>query len=268
MTKHSNWDVNWDVIPQEDKSAFESMAGLLQSPMESITQDSSSGVSKLSLGRNYYVKAYTGRGGERLKQLLGISRYHREYKNLNYFKELGLGTPEIAAFGGEHVLGFLRSGALVTVEVSDSVTLEQLLESGEFYLKGRVVVRGLLDQLAWAVRTLHQRGFFHRDLKTRNILVRDFGGQCELYFFDCPSGHHPPGFLQRRSIMRDLAYLERGMRGYIRSADLLYLFKAYRACEKLSGEDKQLAVATLQYYGKRRMTRERREREELRARNS
>jgi len=268
MIKHSNWDVNWDAIPKEDRSAFESMPELLQTSMEPITQDSSSGVSKLSLGKNYYVKAYTGRGGERMKQLLGISRYHREQKNLSYFTELGLGTPDIAAYGGEHVFGFLRSGALVTVEVTNSVTLEQLLESGEFYSKGRIAVRELLDQLARAVRTLHQRGFFHRDLKTRNILVRDFGGQCELFFFDCPSGHHPPRFLQRRSIMRDLAYLERGMRGHIRNTDLLYLYKAYRSCEKLSEEDKQLGIATLQYYGKRRMTRERRGREALRARNS
>jgi tRNA A-37 threonylcarbamoyl transferase component Bud32 len=268
MIKKNTWDVNWSVVPSEDRAAFESMSGLLKAPMETITRDSISGVSRLSLSQDYYVKAYTGRGGERLKQLLGISRFHRELRNLRYFAELGLGTPEIAASGQESFMGFLRSGALVTVGVSDSVTLEQLLESGQFYSQGRGAVRELLDQLAQAVKILHQRGFFHRDLKTRNILVRGFGGECELFFFDCPSGHHPRGHLQRRSVMRDLAYLERGLRGHVHRADLLYLYKAYRGRDKLSDKDRKLAIATLDYYGKRRMTRKRRGREEQRARNS
>jgi serine/threonine protein kinase len=143
------------------------------------------------------------------------------------------------------------------VGVSDAITLEQLLESGEFYASGRPAARQLLDQLAHALRLLHQRGFFHRDLKTRNILVRGFGGQCELFFFDCPSGHHPPAFRVPKCVMRDLAYLERGLRGHLRKVDLLYLYKAYRDCEKLSDEDKALAIATLNYYGQRRMTRKR-----------
>jgi serine/threonine protein kinase len=165
-------------------------------------------------------------------------------------------------------MGFLRSGALVTVGVSDSVTLEQLLESGQFYSQGRGAARELLDQLAQAVKVLHQRSFFHRDLKTRNILVRGFGGECELFFFDCPAGQHPPAFLRGRSVMRDLAYLERGLRGHVHRVDLLYLYKSYRGCDRLSEEDRKLGIATLQYYGNRRMNRERREREELRARSS
>ena len=256
MTKQSTWDVNWPVIPDEDRAVFESRSSLMKAPAEVITRDNYSGVSKLSLRSDYYVKTYSGRG-ERLKQLLGISRFHREQKNLRYFSELGLATPAIAASGHHSRLGFLLSGTLVTVGVGDSLTLEQLLESGAFYASGRPAARQLLDQLAHALRLLHQRGFFHRDLKTRNILVRGFGARCELFFFDCPSGHHPPAFRLPKCVMRDLAYLERGLRGHLRKVDLLYLSKAYRDCEKLSDEDKALGIATLNYYGQRRMTRKR-----------
>ena len=83
----------------------------------------------------------------------------------------------------------------------------------------------------------------------------------ELFFFDCPSGHHPPRLLLRRGIVRDLAHLEEGLRAHVRRADLLYMYKQYRGCEKLRDEDKALARDALSYYSKRRMTRKRRLRE-------
>jgi hypothetical protein len=95
--------------------------------------------------------------------------------------------------------------------------------------------------------------------------VQDNGDACKLYFFDCPSGYHPPHFLRRRSAMRDLAYLERGLRGQVRAADLLYAYKCYRGVDKLGPDDRKLALATLKYYGNRRMTRKRRLRAASRA---
>jgi hypothetical protein len=66
----------------------------------------------------------------------------------------------------------------------------------------------------------------------------------------------------RRGIVRDLAHLEDGLRGHVRKVDLLYLYKQYRGCEKLSPEDKALARDALSYYAQRRMTRKRRRRAE------
>jgi hypothetical protein len=61
--------------------------------------------------------------------------------------------------------------------------------------------------------------------------------------------------------VRDLAHLEDGLRGYVRPVDLLYMYKQYRGCDKLSEQDKMLARDALTYYAKRRMTRKRRRRE-------
>jgi serine/threonine protein kinase len=131
-------------------------------------------------------------------------------------------------------------------------------------------VRAIFDHLARAVRVLHEQGFYHKDLKTRNILVRrncpassgSRDNEPELFFFDCPSGRHLPHFLFRRAMVRDLAHLEEGLHGHVRRVDLLYLYKQYRGCNKLSSEDKTLARDALSYYAQRRMTRKRRLRAE------
>ena len=260
MLKRNNWKVNRALIAQQDQPAFKSLDTLMTLPMGTVTRDSISGVSKLSLNAQYYVKRFRGRS-ECLKQLLGISRFQREIRNLEYFSSKGLATPGVVAIGEQRVAGFLRSGVIVTAAIADSVTLEELIQSEEFYLAGQAHVRRLLEKLALALRTLHSDGFFARDIKTRNILVGSHHTDCTLYFFDCPSGHHPPTMLLKRCITRDLAYLERGLRRHIRRSDLLYLYKCYLGKNRLDAQDKALANAVLEYYSKRRMTKKRRQRE-------
>ena len=257
------WKPDWSVVSSEDAEIFQSMDTVLATPMEKITYDSISGVSRVVANATYYVKVFSGKR-ERVKQLLGISRYDLELRNLAYFARQGLNTPSVAASGSERLFGFMRRGMLVTVEVSGSTSLEDLIDSGSLYDNGVQYVRSLLKQLAQAVKLLHEDGFFHRDLKTRNILVQGGVEDCRLFFFDCPSGHHPVRFLRKRGVVRDLAYLERGLRGKLRNADMLFLFREYRGVEKLAPQDRQFAQRVLAYYGQRRMTRERKQREELR----
>ena len=241
--------------------------------MERVTLDTLSGVSRLRLQSTYYVKAFKGQGS-RLKFYLGISRYQRELRNLKYFATLGLATPQLIAYGHESHLGRLQRAVLVTAEVAGATDLETLVVTETLYQGGIKGARSLLQRLAHATRLLHDDGFYHKDLKTRNILVRDASPAAsnsghgalpdiavtapELFFFDCPSGHHPPRFMLKRCIVRDLAHLEDGLRGHLRRVDLLYLYKQYLGCEKLSSQDKTLARLVLTYYAQRRMTRKRR----------
>ena len=259
MLKRNKWKVNRTLIAAQDQPAFQSLETLMALPMRTVTKDSVSGVSTLSLHAQYYVKRFSGRS-ECFKQLLGISRFQREIRNLHYFTSMGLATPRVVALGEQRIAGLLRNGLIVTLAIADSVTLEELIQSEQFYLAGQSRVRRLLKDLAHALQTLHGDGFFARDIKTRNILVGSYQTDCTLYFFDCPSGHHPPKILLKRSIVRDLAYLERGLRGHIRKSDLLYLYKHYLGKDRLDAQDKVLAKAVLEYYSKRRMTRKRRQR--------
>ncbi|MEP4484096.1 MAG: lipopolysaccharide kinase InaA family protein [Halioglobus sp.] len=259
MLKRSSWSVSWQCIATQDHPAFASLETLTASPMTTVTSDSVSGVSMLSLSELYYVKRFSGKS-EPLKQLLGMSRFHRETRNLKYFAAKGLSTPTVVAEGEQRTAGFLRSGVIVTAGIAHSVTLEELIQSDQFYLAGQTHARKLLKRLAKAMRTLHSDGFFARDIKTRNILVGSYDTDCTLYFFDCPSGHHPLAILRKRCIIRDLAYLERGLRGNLRRSDVLYLYKQYLGRDRLSTQDKTLATAVLKYYSNRRMTKKRRQR--------
>ena len=237
--------------------------------MERVTLDSRSGVSTLSLRSVYYVKTFKG-PGNRLRHWLGSSRYQRELRNLQYFSKLGLGTPPLVAYGHVTNLGLLDKAVIVTAEVEHATDLDKIIEAGTLYSEGVAGARKIFDQLARAVHLLHGQGFYHKDLKTRNILLRracppvlgSGNSEPELFFFDCPSGHHPPRFMLRRGIVRDLAHLEEGLRGHVRKVDLLYLYKQYLGCDKLSAQDKALARDALSYYTRRRMTRKRRLRAE------
>jgi uncharacterized membrane protein len=71
----------------------------------------------------------------------------------------------------------------------------------------------------------------------------------------------------RKCVVRELAHIERGLRGYVRPVDMLYAFKIYRGCTRLTEEDKSLARDALGYYQERRMTSARRRRAERRQAN-
>jgi serine/threonine protein kinase len=235
------------------------MDTLLHARMSRITKDSLSGVTRLDLESTYYVKTFNG-PGNRLQHFLGIGRYQRELHNLQYFSKLGLATPELVAYGQTSRLGLLQQAVMVTREVSGAVDLERFITSGQLYAKGVQGARKILVLLARATKLLHAQGFYHGDLKTRNVLVRCEGDEPELFYFDCPRGNHPPRFLLRRRIVRELAHIERGLHDHVRQVDLLHMYKQYRGCERLSVEDKALARDVLRYYRDRRINRERRSR--------
>jgi len=260
------WTINSEHLDAADREVFSCMDSLLQEPMASITQDAASGVSHLSLQQNYYVKTFQGRGN-RIQHLLGRSRFQRELHNLQYFSKLGLATPELVAHGLQYRMGLMHRAVMVTREVPGAVDLEQYLRAGKLYEQGRAGARKILKQLATATRTLHDDGFYHWDLKARNILVRSNGDGPQLLFFDCPRGYHPPSFMFRQCVVRELAHIERGLHGYVKPVDMLYAYKVYRGCERLSEQDKALARDALGYYRERRMTRARRRRAQRRQAN-
>ena len=255
-----HWQVEWPSIPPGDQEAFQSAERLLREPVRQVTLDRVSGVAVLSLDQTYYIKTFAGRRS-RIKHWLGISRYQRESRNLQYFKETGLATPQLVACGHRSTLGVFRQAVLVTLEVENASDLGEVLKQGSLYRDGVAGARRVLKAIAVAAHRLHTRGFHHKDLKPRNILLRCEGTEPELFFFDCPSGYHPPRFMLRRCIVRDLAHLEEGLRGHVRRVDLLYMYKQYRDCETLTQEDKALARDVLAYQENRRMSRKRRRRE-------
>jgi hypothetical protein len=254
------WQTSPDLIPPADRPAFATLDELLRRPAETVTLDARSGVSRLQLTATYYVKVFAG-PGNRLQHLLGIGRYRRERRNLALFASMGLATPALAAHGHDLRWGLLQRAALVTREVPAASTLRDLMVAGQLYRGGVYHARRILGELARAMRQLHRAGFYHGDLKARNILVQDTGETPRLVFFDCPRGYRPPRWRLRDRIVRELAHLHHDLaKGGVRRADRLYAYKIYRDCRRLSPADKVLAREALAYYGQRSMTRRRRRR--------
>ncbi len=234
-----------------------SFSSLERIPGTRITSDSRSGVSRIELDQNYYVKIFRGRGN-RWHHLLRRDRYSVEIRNLEYFSSLGIATPTIVATGHRKVCGLLAAGVLVTREVENSQNLLEYLQGGKLYSEGPANARQLLTQLANILRKLHAARFYAADIKPRNILVARRGQEQILVFFDCPRGRRLPGFLFRHNANKDLAHLFRDMRESVRKTDLLRAYKQYLGCEKLSPQQKQRATQVITYYDRRRETRERR----------
>jgi hypothetical protein len=234
--------------------------------MEQVTRDALSGVARLQLDGSYYVKVFSG-AGNRLQHLIGTGRFQRELRNYGYFAELGLATPELVAWGCDTRLGILQRAVLVTREVTGAIDLEKYIASGQLYKNGAADAREILGQWADATRLFHQRGFYHGDLKARNVLVRrEATRTAQLLYFDCPRGYHPPRPMLRHCIVRELAHIERSLQGRVRRTDLMYMYRRYCGVKCLSAEDKALARDALHYYAQRHMTRKRRIREARRRR--
>ncbi len=255
----SAWIVDSARLTPTERDTFSSLDKLLATPREKVTSDSRSSVSRLPLGQTYYVKEFFGRRS-RLKNLLSIDRYSREVRNLEYFKKLGLRTPDIVAVGHQKRYGLLTGAVLVTREVESATDLYQWVESGRLAQQGTACTRDTLSQLAEATRRMHRDNFYHGDLKPRNVLMRVKEGKPELFFFDCPSGRRIPPPLFPHYRVKELAHIERDLRGKLRKSDLLFLFKQYLGCDRLTAEHKTLARSVLNYYVNRRMNRERRSR--------
>lgn len=247
-----------------DRAMFSSLSSLEAQPGTSITSDRYSGVSRVELTHNYYVKFFRGRSNW-VRHLLKRDRYSLEVRNLNYFSSLGLATPAIAATGHRTFCGLLVAGALVTREVEDSQNLLEYMREGKLYAGGSASARELLAQLAGALAKLHARRFYAGDIKPRNILVAPRAGKQQLIFFDCPRGHRQPAFLFRHNAIKELAHLYRDMRHEVRKTDLLRAYKLYLGCEKLSAGQKQMALQVINYYDSRKMTKARRRRQARRS---
>jgi tRNA A-37 threonylcarbamoyl transferase component Bud32 len=105
-----------------------------------------------------------------------------EYANLTWLREHGFGAPRPLAALAVHRRGLPVFQALATEEVPGARTLRSFLEEGH---EGRADV---LRTLGREVGRLHARGFVHRDLFPRNVLVTLEADAPRLSFLDAWRG--------------------------------------------------------------------------------
>jgi hypothetical protein len=97
----------------------------------------------------------------------------RSYVMGHALRRRGLPTPRPLAVLHRRRLGLPREGYLLTEKVPDACDLKTYVTglASRPEPERRASLRGLVDRVARLVRTLHDHGMSHRDLKAPNLLV-------------------------------------------------------------------------------------------------
>ncbi len=189
-------------------------------------------------GRNFFIKHYRAQAWS-WRHLLGRSKAATEWRNLLYFRSLGIPTPIPVAMGERRRFGVFNSGVLVTAEVVGAIDLARLARERNGLLHERAWYAELCRQLGSSLRCLHDRGFAHNDINWRNVLLTLEPG-LTVYFFDCPTGRRWVWPFLGFRIVKDLTHLDKLGRCYLSRSQRLRFFLSYRGHDRLDAGDKRL----------------------------
>jgi len=146
-----------------------------------IRRGGESGVQRLELGSGvYYVKRQTNHLYRSLRYPLGRPTLHREWRNLQVCKRLGVATPTVVCFD------MRRSdqgweALLVTQALAGHTSLQAGLESGRWSAQD---LERLLGRIVEAILPLHLRRRKHGHLYPKEIFIRTEGASEEVAFVD------------------------------------------------------------------------------------
>ena len=239
-----SWYLNPEYRDGDVAAYFQDIDAVFSLEGEVVSRDPLCRVLRVSIdGRCYYVKRYAGNGKGLVRQWFGLrgllapQRVMREARNFLFFREHGVPTATVVAYGLERSFGSFVRGALVTEEVPQTRDLAKTVREHPEYLKNKPWLETVSKQVADMTRTLHDAGFAHNDLKWRNILV-DEGDAPTAYFIDCPTGMFwwPP-FLEYR-IVKDLACLDKVAKYTLRRSWRLRFYLDYVGRARLNAADK------------------------------
>lgn len=252
-----DWHFNPDFRGREAERLFGDLPATFAADGEPIASDPLSRVLRVAAdGTRYYVKRYTGNGKNAVRRWFGLrgliapQRVVKEWENLLLFRQWGIPTATLVAYGLERVRGSFVRGALVTEEIPDTADLARLAREGDARLRDRRWVAGVAGQIARHTRRLHDEGFAHNDLKWRNLLV-DGGEAPTVYLIDCPSGGFWQGPLLRYRIVKDLACLDKVAKYHLSRTQRLRFYLDYAGRARLSAADKRRLRLILKFFAGR-----------------
>ncbi|MBI2307254.1 MAG: heptose kinase [Rhodocyclales bacterium] len=238
--------------------AVERLFGTLESTFavdgEPIASDPLSRVLRVAAdGKRYYVKRYVGNGKNAVRRWFGLrgliapQRVVKEWENLRLFRQWGIPTATLVAYGLERTRGSFARGALVTEEIPRTADLGSMANEGDQRLRNRRWMAEVCRQVAHHARRLHDAGFAHNDLKWRNLLVDD-GELPTVYLIDCPSGAFWRGPMLRYRIVKDLACLDKIGKYQLSRTQRLRFYLDYAGHARLTVADKRRIRRILKFF--------------------
>lgn len=147
-------------------------------------------------GRRYFLKYHAGVGwGEIIKNLLQFRKpiisARNEWQAIGQLHRLGIGTMQLAGFGERGRNPATRKSFVITDELTDTMSLEDLGSQWQDKPPSFNSKRNLIEKLAAISRTMHQAGINHRDYYLCHFLLDKsfadsnyFDKETELFLID------------------------------------------------------------------------------------
>jgi hypothetical protein len=142
---------------------------------------------------------------------------------------LGIPTLDVVAFAERRRFGVLQASCIVTRGLPDTMDLAEFAETVWCRWprsRRRQVAFALAGRLLAQARKAHRNGFFHHDLKWRNVLVGPDGDPASLVWIDAPRASTMPG-RHRRGVITDLSGLARIAISLFSRADRMRFLRLY-----------------------------------------
>ncbi len=230
-----------------ESKLFENLDLVLGLEGEQINTSDMSTLVRVSVGESkYYIKKYH-RGGRHFRRRLGRSRVRAEWENSAYFRQIGVPTARLVAFGERRKPSGDRIGALVIEELENTLDMAIVLKSGQQQQQDKLWLGTVTRKIAKYTCLLHEQGFVHGDLKLRNILV-NFNQDPEVYIIDCPDGSIKTRFFFDRGVVKDLACLDRTAKEFLSKTQRLRFYKDYKKLDRLRAKDKRTIKHVLTFF--------------------
>jgi len=112
------------------------------------------------------------------------------------------------------------------------------------------VFSSLIEQLFQQIRTAHNAGFFHLDLKWRNILIQQHGDNYQPIWIDCPRGIQRRHFNHRLKVA-DLSGFSRKALSFFSPQQLYRMLRQYLGQGSSKAEARKLFFDIAKHLGRR-----------------
>jgi len=119
------------------------------------------------------------------------SKAANEWVNYQRLKKLNIPTLDTIALYEQRSLGRLKLACIITKELPNTMQLDDFYQDVLLSMPKQQATRvfdSLKEKLFQQIRTAHEAGFFHLDLKWRNILIQKNGEAYTPIWIDCPRG--------------------------------------------------------------------------------
>ena len=208
---------------------------------------------RLSDQRTVYFKRYVYKKSHWLEFWMRAGKAGVEVFAYQHLAKLGIPTLEPVAYGEYRRFGMLLGTFIVTVELPNAVELRKFAVETWYLMpepQRSEVYREIAQKLVEQLRRAHAAGFFHHDLKWRNILIQEDESGYTPVWIDAPRAD-VKHLRRKRGVMVDLSGLARmGMSVLSVYARMRFICQ-YLGRERKPGDAKRLFLQVAAHLSRR-----------------